>query len=521
MTKAIRILALMGIAAALLIQTHLTWQDISQGFQALVNPSSVENAIRHYEAFIIGYLLLGNTCYLMVLALGCINSRRKYLAKKLAMEQRMVALKGLTPVSVLMPAYNEQATAVESISSMLKVDYPEFEVIVCNDGSTDGTMATLKEAFALYAVELHAPQALPSEPVQATYKSRLYPHLLVLDKVNGGKSDALNAAINYSKHPLICCVDCDSLLDAKGLSRVAAPFFEDPEHTLAVGGVIRLANDTRIEHGRVVQTAIPWRWLTMVQIVEYLRAFLIGRMGWDYIGCNTIISGAFGLFAKDTVVAVGGYDPHTIGEDFELLLRIHLYAKKHEKDYHVAFLPDPVCWTEAPEDLKTLGNQRSRWQQGLGESLWKSRRILFSRWGGRIGWIALPYLWLFELFSAPLELLGYLCLVLGLAFGVLEPDMVVLFFGVSIVYSFTLTLGSVVIEEVTFNRYTRNRDFIKLFIGAIIEQLGFRQFHLIWRTRGMIRWLRKHHAWGDMKRVGFSKPSPDEAFAEDGLSKSA
>lgn len=503
-----------GFAAALVLLAPLTsptvWQQAEQGFQALFNARAVETGIRQYEAFIIGYLLLGNTCYLLVLALGCINSRRKFLAGKLEMDKRMVALKGLTPISVLMPAYNEQETAVESITSMLKVDYPEFEVIVCNDGSKDETMTILIEAFELYPIELHAPKALPCQPVKAIYKSRLHPHLLVLDKINGGKSDALNAAINFSKHPLICCVDCDSLLDAGGLTRVATPFFEDPERTVAVGGVIRLANDTRIEHGRVVQTVIPWRWLPMVQIVEYLRAFLIGRMGWDYIGCNTIISGAFGLFAKDTVVAVGGYDPHTIGEDFELLLRIHLYAKKHEKDYHVAFLPDPVCWTEAPEDLKTLGNQRSRWQQGLGESLWKSRGILFSRWGGRIGWIALPYLWLFELLSAPLELLGYLCLVLGLAFGVLEPDMVMLFFGVSIIYSFTLTLGSVIIEEVTFNRYTRNRDFLKLFIGAIIEQIGFRQFHLYWRTRGMYRWLKKRHAWGEMKRVGFKRKSADK-----------
>lgn len=474
-------------------------------FNSYVNASSVSKSLRIYEKFIIGYLIAGNTFYLMVLTLGCINSRRKYLAKKLEMEKRMVSLRGLTPVSVLMPAYNEEETIVASVQSMLKVDYPEFEVIVCNDGSKDGTMAELIQAFDLYPVTLQAPKALPCKPVEVIYKSKQFSHLLVLDKVNGGKSDALNASINFSKFPLICCVDCDSILDAKGLTRVATPFFEDPERTVAVGGVIRLANDTQIEHGRVVQTAIPWRWLPMVQIVEYLRAFLIGRMGWDYIGCNTIISGAFGLFDKKTVVAVGGYDPKTIGEDFELLLRIHLYAKRHDRDYQVAFLPDPVCWTEAPEDLKTLGNQRSRWHQGLGESLWKSRKILFSRWGGRIGWVALPYLWLFELFSAPLELLGYLCLAIGLYYGVLETDMVMLFLVASIVYSFTLTLGAVVIEELTFNRYTRNRDFIKLFIGSIIEQLGFRQFHLYWRTRGMIRWWRRNHSWGEMKRVGFKQ----------------
>lgn len=484
--------------------------DASSAIGYHATAESVEQAIRVYENFIIGYLLLGNTCFLMVLVLGCINSRRQFLAKKLEMEKRMVTLRGLTPVSVLMPAYNEQETGVASVESMLKIDYPEFEVVVCNDGSKDETIDRLIEAFDLYEVTLAAPRVLPCKPVKAVYKSRIHDHLVVLDKVNGGKSDALNAAINFSKYPLICCVDCDSILDAKGLTRVATPFFEDPERTVAVGGVIRLANDTYIEHGRVVQTTIPWRWLPMVQIVEYLRAFLIGRMGWDYIGCNTIISGAFGLFDKSVVVAVGGYDPNTIGEDFELLLRIHLYAKKHDKDYNVAFLPDPVCWTEAPEDLKTLGNQRSRWTQGLGESLWKSRKILFSRWGGRIGWIALPYLWLFELLSAPLELVGYVCLAFALALGILEMDMALLFFAVSIIYSFTLTLGAVIIEEVTFNRYTRTRDFFKLFLGAIIEQLGFRQFHLFWRSRGIWRWWRRSEAWGEMKRVGFKqkeKPS--------------
>lgn len=488
--------------ALYLLNPDLSLERLSNDF-SLFSKDSIIRWIGLYENTIIYYLIVGNCFYLVILLLGYLNSRQKYLEKQLGMDQRMLPLKGLSPISILMPAYNEEASVIESVESMLKVNYPDFEVIVCNDGSKDQTMSRLIEHFNLKAQSIVTAFDLPHKPIKCVYKSEQFPHLTIIDKVNGGKADALNASINFSRHPLVCCVDCDSLLDSEGLTRIAIPFFERPDATIAVGGVIRLANDSKIEYGRVTQTAIPWRYLQMVQVVEYLRAFLVGRMGWDYMDCNTIISGAFGLFDKKTVIAVGGYDSSTIGEDFELLLRMHYYMLKHKKKYHVTFLPDPVCWTEAPEDIATLGNQRIRWQQGLGESLWKSRSLLFKPWSGRIGWIALPYLWIFEFLSAPLELFGYIILALGLYLDLVQIEVATLFLSVSILFGFTLTLGAVIVEELTFSRYSRNRDFFKLFLGAIFEQLGFRQVHLYWRTVGIYRWLRNRQSWGVMKRTGF------------------
>lgn len=498
------------IAGFLIIDSNYLNRVFSSVFDASMDRGAISNIFNTYQKIIILYLLLGNAFYFFIIMVGFLNSRRKYISRKLRMDQKMVPLRSLPPISMIIPAYNEESNAVESVKSMLKVNYPEFEVIVCNDGSKDSTMSNLIENFKLFEVDLPAPKNLPSEQIKRIFKSELYQNLIVLDKVNGGKSDALNASINYSQYPLICCVDCDSILDLDGLTKVATPFIEDPIRTVAVGGVIRLANDTKIEDGRVTQTSIPWRWLPIIQVVEYLRAFLIGRMGWDYLDCNTIISGAFGLFNKQVVIEAGGYDPNCIGEDFELLLRIHIYGKTQGKDFRVAFLPDPVCWTEAPEDLKTLGNQRSRWQQGLGESLWKSKKILFAPWGGRIGWIALPYLWIYELFSAPLELVGYLIIILGLSFDLISIEIVTLLLIVSLVFGATLNLGAIIVEEFTFKRYPKPIDFFKLIIGAIAEQIVFRQLNLYWRTRGMYRWFKKSKEWGDMKRVGFSSPNKEE-----------
>ena len=472
-------------------------------YELLKEPLS--QAVFFYESVIIFYLIIANSLYIVIVIFGFLNARKKFLTTQLSLDKRLIPLRSLTPISILMPAYNEEPTVVESVLSMLRVNYPEFEVIVCNDGSKDKTIEILVEAFELYPIRLNVPKVLPSQKVRQIYKSKKYKHLTVIDKNNGGKSDALNAAINYSSFPLICCVDCDSLLDETGLMSVAMPFFEEPEHTIAVGGVIRIANDTKIEFGRVVETKIPFRWLPMIQIVEYLRSFLVGRMGWDYIGCNTIISGAFGLFKKSAVVAVGGYNAKTVGEDFELLLRMHEYFLLHRQRYIIKFLPNPVCWTETPEDFKTLGNQRSRWQQGLAESLWNTRDLVFNPKAGRIGMVALPYLWIFELISAPLEISGYIVLAIAFTFDLVTLDVAILFFSASMFYGITLTLGAIFVEELTFRRYPRITDFIKLCLGAILEQFGFRQLHLYWRLRGMYRWLTGVQKWGDMKRTGFKK----------------
>lgn len=467
---------------------------------------ALKSIIINYEYIAIFYLFLANSSYLILLLLGFINSRKKYDRSRTHNVFLNDIEDQLKPISILAPAYNEQESIEHSLSSLLKLDYPIYEVIVINDGSKDSTLEVLKKRFDLIETKIMAPDLIRVEQIKMCYRSRKYTSLTVIDKENGGKSDALNAGILYSSYPLICCVDSDSLLDRQGLIQLSYPFFEYPDEVLATGGTIRVANNLDVsERGDIRRIEIKWHYFSLIQIVEYLRAFLVGRMGWDLIKSNVIISGAFGLFKKEAVINVGGYGLNTVGEDLELLLRIHEKYLKEKRPYKVFFLPDPVCWTEVPEDIQTLENQRVRWQQGLAEGLWSSRRMFLRPWAKTIGNIALPYLFLFELIAAPIELLGYVILVFGFFFKIFDYKVALLFFSVSILYGWVLSLFAIIIEESTFKKYEKMSDYYKLFAGVILEQLGFHQLHLYWRLKGIYRFLRGHSHWGEMKRKGFKR----------------
>ncbi len=454
----------------------------------------------------IAYFAVANSCYLIVLICGYVNARRQHLESRLNFIDKLRPMRALTPISILVPAYNEEKSIHASVLSMLQLDYPDFEVIVVNDGAKDDTLGVLIRLFDMVKTDAFLPQILPCAKVRAVYVAPSRPNLVVVDKDNGGKADALNAAINFSRHPLICCVDSDSVLDSDGLARVTLPFFEDPDRVIATGGTIAIVNgrEEAAQAGRA--SVIPWRPLDLIQAVEYLRAFLVGRMGWDLLGCTTIISGAFGVFKKDAVIKVGGYAKGSIGEDMELLLRMHAHAIDHNEPYRVQFLPDPVCWTEAPSDMGTLGRQRSRWQQGLCDSLWRTRRTMMKRGSGMVGWVALPFLTVFEALAAPLEVVGYVSIVAGLWLGYTDPWITGLFLAVTLVYGAILNLAAVIVDQMTFERYRAPLDLLKLVIGALIEQIGFRQIHLYWRMRGIYRWLRGKHVWGEMVRRGIAMP---------------
>ena len=467
-----------------------------------------QEMIRNVYDFImwvrICYFLAANTSYFFIIVMGYYNAYRRYAEKHLDLVARLSALRVLSPVSILVPCYNEELSITRSILSMLQLNYPEFEVIVCNDGSKDRSVEVLKESFNLFAVDAKLPQVLPCKPIRAVYISKDHPNLIVLDKENGGKADALNAAINHSKYPLICCVDSDSVLEAEGLARVTVPFFEDPDQTIATGGTILTVN-TSATGG--ASTAVPATWLGCIQAMEYLRAFLIGRLAWDFINCNTIISGAFGVFKKSLVIKVGGYAHKTIGEDMELLLRMQTYCLEAGEKYRVQLLPDPVCWTEAPSDLKTLGNQRSRWQQGLCESLWRTRKVFFRSWSGRIGWLGLPYLAFFEMLSGPLEIISFPLAAFAVYMGYSDVRWTLLYLGVNPIYGGILNIATILVDQATFKKFPRLSDIVKLLVGAIVEHVGFRQLHLYWRVRGLWRWSRGNHSWGAMVRTGLG-PTP-------------
>lgn len=411
------------------------------------------------------------------------------------------------PITLLVPAYNEQATIAASIRSMLQLNYPQFEILVINDGSKDHTLEVLQREFSLVPFPEAYRARLQTKTIRAIYRSTKYPNLRVIDKENGGKADSLNAGINASRYPLFCAVDADSILQRDSLQRVAQPFLEDST-VIASGGTIRIANGCRVSGGFLEKIDLPHNPLALMQIVEYLRAFLFGRMGWSPLNAMLIISGAFGLFRKEAVVDAGGYRTDTVGEDMELVVRLHRRFRLAGKPYRIVFVPEPICWTEAPEDLKTLKNQRIRWQRGLAESLSMNLELLFHPKGGTAGWLAFPFMLVFEWLGPLIEVVGYLFMFVLFLFGMISSQALWAFLFVAIGFGILLSVSGLLLEEMTFHIYSRPRHLVMLLFALLLENLGYRQINSVWRLTGLIRWiLRSKGHWGEMKRKGsWQKP---------------
>jgi cellulose synthase/poly-beta-1,6-N-acetylglucosamine synthase-like glycosyltransferase len=382
------------------------------------------------------------------------------------------------------------------------LDYPLFEVILVNDGSKDATLDRLITAFELKLSARSFEHTVPCKPIRGVYESSLYPNLVVVDKVNGGKADALNSGLNLALYPLFCAIDADSILESDALLRLVRPFLEAPGVTIAAGGVIRIANGCDIRAGRVRKVQLVRRTLPLIQIVEYLRAFLFGRMGWSSGNSLLVISGAFGLFDKRTAVQAGGYATDTVGEDMELVVRMHRRLHDRKQRYRIGFVPDPICWTEVPESLRVLRRQRTRWQRGLIDTLWRHRGMMGRPRYGMVGLVALPGFAVFEMLSPVIELSGYLLLPLLLLLGYLDVSYVAAFMVMSILYSILVSILAVLLEDVTFRRYTNPRDMVVLVGAAVLEHLGYRQLTVWWRVRAFWEFSRGDLSWGAMERRG-------------------
>ena len=404
------------------------------------------------------------------------------------------------PISLLVPAYNEEATITASVRSILQLEYPEYEVVVINDGSRDTTLAVLIAEFRMELFPEAYRQQLDCKPIRGIYRSRLFPNLRLIDKENGGKADALNAAINCTRYQLFCAVDADSILQRDSLWRVVEPFIEDPT-VIASGGTVRIANGCRVEGGFLTEVGLPGKLLPAFQIVEYLRAFLFGRLGWTALNAVLVISGAFGVFRRDRVIEVGGYRSDCIGEDMELVVRLHRMNRLARRPYRISFVPDPICWTEAPESLKVLKSQRIRWQRGLSESLAMNRGLLFNRHGGAPGWLAMPFMLLFEWLSPLIEVVGYLFMLTGFAFGVVSGEALALFFLVAVGFGMLLSVSALLLEEISFRIYTKPRQLLVLLGIVVLENFGYRQLMTFYRLIGLWRWaIGSKASWGTMTR---------------------
>lgn len=470
-----------------------------------------------FNSFVLFYFVALNGTYL-VTSLVAFRELRRYARRMRSIDvDEMITTSGAPGVTIIAPAYNEEVTCVGSIRSLLMLKYPDYEIVVVNDGSIDGTLDRLADEFELAPAPRYATAELATATVRGVYRSRSFPNLWVVDKVNGGRADAINAGINFCRTPLLCIIDADSILERDALMRVVRPFLED-QRTVGAGGIIRIANGCVVDNGFISAVRLPKALLARFQVVEYLRSFLAGRVGWNALGATFIISGAFGVWKRSVVVEAGGLDRDTVGEDMELTLRVHRYCMERGMPYRITFIPDPVLWTEVPERMRDLGRQRDRWQRGLMELLSRHRRMLLNPRYGRMGMIVYPYLYLLEMIGPLVEFVGYFAVIFSVAVGLASPLWLLGFLLLALVFGVAVSVASVALEELCFRRYPKFSDLVKLFGIAIVENFGHRQIVTFWRVHGFFSYLCGRKGWGgSLQRVGFGGAGhPAGAVAAEG-----
>ncbi|TCC89403.1 glycosyltransferase family 2 protein [Pedobacter frigiditerrae] len=444
------------------------------------------------------------------IGLYSIGEIKKYLFKNSFTDYRALASATQAPgISILAPAYNEGANVIENVRSLLSIHYNNLEVIIINDGSKDDSLEKLIAAYDLYKSDFFVNEQVATKPVRGVYKSRArkYRKLIVVDKVNGGKADALNVGINISQKDYIVCIDVDCILEQDALLKLAKPFLENTDkRVIATGGVIRIANGCTIEDGMLVKINLPNSFLPRMQTLEYIRAFLLGRMAWSRLNGLLLISGAFGAFDKEIAVKCGGYDHNTVGEDMELVVRMRRYMEELKQPYIVSFIPDPLCWTEAPASFKILGRQRNRWARGTIETLRMHKVMFFNPKYRLLGMLSYPYWFFFEYLAPIIEFVGMSCFIILALFGL--TNWYFFFCLLALVFSFGImySIFAILMEVLTYNQYNRYRDILKLIGTALMEPFIFHPF-VVWSSiKGNIDLYQKKNSWGEMTRQGLSTP---------------
>ncbi len=464
---------------------------------------SLEGLILGVNYAVLIYFLLLNGFYLLLYAVSFVEIS-DYVRREIYNGlPELFASNYAPPVSIIVPAYNEEATIVSSASSFLALHYPQFEVVVVNDGSKDRTVEVLREEFNLSESDQPVQIQLETQPIRTVYATSAE-RLILVDKENGGKADALNVGICAATYPFVCCIDADIILDEDALLRVARPMIES-SRVVAVGGIVRVANGCEVESGRVVKIRTPRNIWANFQIVEYLRAFLAGRTGWSVFNAMLIISGAFGMFRRRDFIEAGGYAHDTVGEDMEVVTRMHRNLKEKGEPYQISFVPDPVAWTEVPATLRVLRRQRDRWHRGLMDTLFRHRKMLLNPRYGTVGLLAMPYFFLFEFLGPVVEIFGYVAVPLSLWLGYLDVEFAIAFFLAAVGLGTLLSVAAVFLEELRLNRYPRWLDVLKLSLYGIVENFGYRQLNTVWRAWAIVSFLRNNQSWGAMERRGFDE----------------
>jgi cellulose synthase/poly-beta-1,6-N-acetylglucosamine synthase-like glycosyltransferase/phosphoglycerol transferase MdoB-like AlkP superfamily enzyme len=457
-----------------------------------------------YSALLLlSYLLIG---------LFSIGETKKHMRKNTFTDYRVLASSVHAPsVSILAPAYNEGKTIVENVRSLLSIFYANLEVIVINDGSKDDCLAQLIAAYDLEKTSFFVDTQLSSKEIKGVYKSRnsIYHKLLVVDKVNGGKADALNAGVNVSSNKYLVCIDVDCILEQDALLKMVKPFLEQTDkRVIATGGVVRIANSCIVEDGRLIKVRLAEDYLPRIQILEYIRAFLLGRMAWTRLNGLMLISGAFGAFDREIAIKCGGYNHNTVGEDMELVVRMRRYMEERNEPYIVTYIPDPLCWTEAPASFKILGRQRNRWIRGTYETLKFHKIMFFNPKYHLLGMLSYPYWFFFEMCAPLIEFFGFACFLIFAVTGYLDWQFFFTFFLFIICFGYLYSAFAILMEVVTFHQYKRRVDIFRLLLTGLTEPFYYHPF-VVWSAiKGYLDLIKKKKGWGEMTRQGFTKKAP-------------
>ncbi|HAO93609.1 MAG: hypothetical protein A2X99_07730 [Deltaproteobacteria bacterium GWB2_55_19] len=466
--------------------------------------------IYYFNYVVLGYYFAANGIYLVLLVLASgmiINhlSRLEYGRYQTSIHPLVAP-----PISIIIAAYNEESNIVDSIGSLQHLNYPDYEVIVVNDGSTDKTLKRLIEGYGLTRTNVIYRETIQTARVFGFYLNPETPNLIVVDKGHAGKADSLNVGINISRAPYFCSVDADSILEDSALMRLMRPIVESPELVRATGGIVRIVNGSLIVGGRLKKIQLPSDALSRLQVVEYIRSFLFGRAGLSKLNSLLVISGTFSMFHKRSVQEAGGYLTNTVTEDMELVVRLHKHLIDKGARYKINFVPDPICWTEAPKDLNMLKKQRRRWHLGLAESIFTYRKMLFNPRYGRVGFFALPYQLFVELLGPVIEIAGYFVVTASFFLGIVNKQFFMLFLFMALLVGIFFSTAAVLLEEISYRRYPRLKDLLILLGFGILENFGYRQLLALWRTEAVLRFLfDKEREWEVVKKQGFDTPAGD------------
>ncbi|MDF2960549.1 MAG: glycosyltransferase family 2 protein [Paenibacillus sp.] len=455
-------------------------------------------------------LIVGSSLfYFIILALSSQNMIAQIKSTMYSRFRELAGSEYVPPVSILVPSYNEELTIIESVRSLMSLEFPVYEVIVINDGSKDGTLQVLIDEFDLKRCRLSASRNLvSSKPLKAIYQNPQYPKLVVIDKDNGGKADALNAGINVSKYPLVSTIDADSVLEKDALIRMVKVYMENPEQHIAIGGNVRIANGSNVQDGRVTSVRLSSKWLPAIQYVEYMRAFLGGRIGWSSMNGLLIVSGAFGLFRKDYLIRVGGYEEDCPGEDMNIVMKLHRYMLQQNLPYRIIFCPDAVCWTQAPDTLAVLAAQRRRWIRGNLWNIIRFKGMLFIPRYKVIGWLAIPYTIVYETLSPYIKLSGLAALIAYVLMDMTQLPVLLAFLFINLLIGLVFTAGSLIIEEIAFRQSITTGDLLKIIGYSIIMALGYDQLNALWKLQGHVDYARRNNSWGNMVRRSWKEETP-------------